>query len=76
MEAECNLGQAPPKGLFMPSYALRCTEKGKAVAFPHLLILMELSEPMSVPRPCAKHIAAGKVIILSLLFLLWKIKFK
>lgn len=42
LEVQDNLGLAPLKGLFMCGCALRCMERGEAVAFPHLLILMEL----------------------------------
>lgn len=34
MEAQDNLGLAPLKGLFMCRCALRCTERGKALAYP------------------------------------------
>lgn len=39
-----NLGQNPLKGLFMWRCALRGRNRGKAAAYRHLLILMELSE--------------------------------
>lgn len=49
MRGQANLGQNPLKGLIVWRCALKCKARGKAVgvgAHTHLLILMELSEPI------------------------------
>lgn len=69
-----NLGQNPLKGLFMWRCALRGKNRGKAAAYRHLLILMELSETICLRQGLVLNILLEGRWNCSRLFFLFVLK--